>query len=219
MTAIEAYNYINIEIDQYGTPDINYTEMSNYINAVLGMFFEKQLPNYEKDEWTRRALLPLRVQPSSIPLVSGNIINTSLFTDFAICVELSGEFEYPLGTGKKRWFPISPLRDYTEYEAKNDPFGSPINSEPKFVTKDTGGVKTINIYSQTNPYQVSMAYVRKYKDVDITNFPNEEMDFDPFLTHKDICNMVKTHIFEIFQDPRFSPNIAEEQYQKQTPRV
>lgn len=213
MTAIEVYNFINKEIDEFDSPDINLDEGNHFINQALEDFFDKNLSNYEKDEWTRRAFLPLRV--AVIP-PAATTIDTSVYTNFAICVKLTGVFSY---NGRNISVPIRPMSDDTLDNTLLDPFAKPSNKSPKYQTSSSNGVNTITIYSDTAPTALSMAYIRHYNQVNLITAPNAVMDFDPFLTHKKIGKLAVPNSLKTYEDPRFSPAIYEENYAKVTPKI
>lgn len=213
MTAIEVLDYINKELDESVSVQISLLEGTHFINQALDDFFDKNLPNYEKDEWTRRAFLPLRV---AVTPPNGTFINTSLFTDFALCAELSGLFDY---AGKKTRFPIRPITDDTKDTVFLSAFAKPSNKSPKYQTSVVLGQSRISIFSTTPPTDLQMVYIRKYKEVDLVTNPNAVVDFDPFLTHKKIAKLAIPNILKTYEDPRFSPAIYEEQYAKQTPKI
>jgi len=215
MTAIELSAYINLELDESGTPDLNDTEMSHFINVSLFDFRTRELPNYEKNEWTRRALLPLRVE---VTPPASDVITTSNYADFTVCVELAGEFT-DLCTNAKKWQPIVSLRDDTEYSLKNDPFGSATNLEPRYKTYNESGINKIKILSETPPSSIVMAYLRQFNNVDLSTSPNAVVDYDPLLTHQAIGLLAVIRILSVYQDPRFSVKIYEDRYASLTNKI
>jgi len=187
MNIIEMQDMCDLLLDKANSPWFTSSEKDDFINRAHHEFAEKRYRLFEKDERTRKELLPL-VRTSSG--ANTNIVNYSAIPDFMFTLSLSGIFNKTCGVGtslKK----ISPQQLDDIIEMESDPFNKSADDNPNYIEENDGTNDIATILSDTTPISYSLKYLMIPTTVfrDVNNPANNVDSIMPIFTHDEIVNI------------------------------
>jgi hypothetical protein len=197
MTLLEWHETADLLIDKADAPYFTSTEKDRFFNLSQVEFTETRYGQFEFTEKRRKELIPL-VRVSTV--VTGNIINLDLITDFLFVLNLRGIFDDGCGGTKSRR--ISPISADTEGEDDSDPFNRHDNHNPGYTEYNDNVNNIIDIQSETNPASIIMKYLKLPINVFLdeavpANTIESEM---PSGTHEEIINIAVRKMLFTVQD-------------------
>lgn len=199
MTIQEWHDTADILIDKADAPYFNSTEKDKFFNLSQPEFTETRYGQFELNEKRRKELIPL-VRVSTV--ISGNIINTDLITDFLYILNIRGIFSD--GCGGQKGERISPISLDDEGEDDNDPFNTHTadNTNPGYTEYNNGANNIVDIQSKDNPISISMKYLKRPRNVflDTANPANSIQSEMPAGTHEEIINIAVRKMLFTVQD-------------------
>jgi hypothetical protein len=187
MDIIEMHNACDLLLDKANSPWYTSAEKDDFLNRAQHEFAESRARNFEKDERTRKELLPLvRVSTG----VTTNIVNYSAISDFMFTLSLSGTFNKVCGTGTSVEA-ITPLQIDDEFENEKDPFNKSADDNPRYVEENNGADSIATILSDTTPLSYRLKYLMIPTTVlrdDVTPANNVD-SIMPIFTHDEIVSI------------------------------
>jgi len=187
MTIIEMQEMADLLLDKANSPWFTSSEKDDFLNRAHHEFAETRYRLFEKDERTRKELLPL-VRSSAG--ANTNIVNYSLIPNFMFTLSLSGIFNKVCGTGTSLE-KISPQQLDDIIEMESDPFNKSADDNPNYIEYHNGTDNIAEIKSTTTPISYTLKYLIIPTTVsrDVNNPNNNVNSIMPIFTHDEIVNI------------------------------
>jgi hypothetical protein len=187
MNIIEMQDACDLLLDKANSPWYTSTEKDDFLNRAHHEFAETRYRNFEKDERTRKELLPL-VRTSSG--ANTDTVNYSAISDFMFTLSLSGIFNKPCGVGTALRS-IHPLQIDDEFTVEEDPFNKSADDNPNYVEENNGTDNVAIIKSDTTPISYKLKYLMIPTTVfrDVSNPANNVDSIMPIFTHDEIVSI------------------------------
>jgi len=187
MNIIEMHDECDLLLDKANSPWFSSQEKDKFLNRAQHEFAETRYKFFEKDERTRKELLPLVRTSTGL---ATSIVNYSAIQDFMFTLSLSGIFNKVcgIGTSLKR---VHPLQLDDEIGVESDPFNKSADDNPNYIEENDGTDNIAIIKSDTTPVSYSLKYLKIPLTVfrDINNPSNNINSEMPIFTHDEIVNI------------------------------
>jgi len=187
MNIIEMQDACDVGLDKANSPWYTSTEKDYYLNKAHHEFAETRYRNFEKDERTRKELLPLVRKSTGVNTAT---VNYTTIQNFMFTLSLSGVFPKPCGNGTSLEA-IKPIQIDDEVEMQKDPFNKAADDNPQYTEENDGVNDIALIISNTVP----SSYVLKYLEIprtvfrDVNNPANNIDSIMPIFTHDEIVSI------------------------------
>ncbi len=197
------HNECDLRLDKANSPWYRSSEKDDFLNRAQHEFAETRYRNFERDERTRKELLPL-VRSSSG--ANTDTVNYSAITDLMFTLNLSGIFNKVCGVGTALQS-IDPVQLDDEITIESDPFNKSADDNPLYVEENLNGNNVAIIKSDTTPISYKLKYLKIPRNVfrDV-NTPSNNIDSEmPIFTHDEIVSiavrmmMANTEQFQNYQ--------------------
>jgi hypothetical protein len=203
MDIIEMQDACDVGLDKANSPWYTSAEKDYYLNKAHHEFAESRYRNFEKDERTRKELLPL-VRTSSG--ANTDTINYSNIPDFMFTLSIGGVFNKMCGKGTSLKG-VHPLQLDDEFDVEEDPFNLSADDNPNYVEENLNGDDVAIIKSTTTPLSYKLKYLMIPTTVfrDVNNPSNNVNSIMPIFTHDEIVSiavrmmMANTEQFQNYQ--------------------
>jgi hypothetical protein len=179
MTFAEAHERLDIIIDKHDLPWFEPEEKDVFLEFAQQEFVNSRYREFEINEKRRQDIRTL------ITSVGGTGATVNVPSDMLFVLSLKGEFNVvDCGKTVKRTYHIRPMQHDDINKVINDPFNSPQNDDPSYLTN----ANNFSIQSDTAPNSWTLVYVKSATPVDGTNAPTGTFD-TPDYTHNEIVNI------------------------------
>jgi hypothetical protein len=201
MTFGEAHEQIDILLDKHDAPWYEAREKDVFLNYAQSEFVKNRYAEFELNEKRRQDLRTLIQTENG----TGSTISLSLIPTFMFALSLKGTFTVSSGgLSKTVSKSISPMQHDDINVATEDPFNSPSNDDPYYLTN----ANTLAINSTTAPSNWELTYLKRPNAVDGENNPNIEFEL-PVHTHEEIVNIAIRKILKTMADETYNLQINE----------
>jgi hypothetical protein len=178
MTFAEAHEYIDVILDKHDLPWFETEEKDTFIKFAYQEFVNTRYKEFEINEKRREDIRPL------ITTSTGSGASVSVPADMLYVLSLKGEFNITeCGNTVAKETYIRPMQHDDINKILNDPFNSPTNSDPSYVTEATA----FSIKSETAPNSWELVYIKQPTLINTVTNPNGTFD-TPEYTHYEIVN-------------------------------
>jgi hypothetical protein len=203
MTFSEAHEQIDILLDKHEAPWFEPKEKDMFLNFAQNELIKKRYSEFELNEKRKQDLRTLISTKTST--VAGATIELSLVPDLMFVLSLKGRFTVASGgINKDVDKAIRPMQHDDVNIATEDPFNSPSNDDPYYLTFAT----KLEIKSITIPSSWEITYLKYPIPVDGENSPSVEFEL-PKHTHEEILNIAIRKILKTIGDDTYSLQINE----------
>jgi len=181
------HDLCDLLLDKANSPWYTSDEKDKFLNLAHLEFAETRYRKFEKDERTRKELLPLVRKSSG---VNTNIINYDNITNFMFTLNLMGVFKDTCGNGTTLR-EVTPLQLDDEGEQQLDPFNKSGNDNPLYTEENNGTNNVATILSDDIPTSYVLKYLKVPRVVknDVINPANNIDSEMPIFTHDEIVNI------------------------------
>jgi hypothetical protein len=201
MTFGEAHEQIDILLDKHDAPWYEAREKDVFLNYAQSEFVKNRYAEFELNEKRRQDLRTLIQTENG----TGSTVLLNLIPTFMFALSLKGTFTVSSGgLSKTVSKSISPMQHDDINVATEDPFNSPSNDDPYYLTN----ANTLAINSTTAPSNWELTYLKRPNAVDGENNPNIEFEL-PVHTHEEIVNIAIRKILKTMADETYNLQINE----------
>lgn len=180
MTFTEAHERLDVMLDKHDLPWFEPNEKDIFLNFAQQEFVNQRYKEFEINEKRREDIRTL--------IKTSNGLQSSIVAlpaDMLFALSLKGTFTVTdCGVEYQRETHIRPMQHDDVNKVINDPFNSPTNSEPVYISNATQFL----IKSDTAPASFELVYIKTPTVVDGTNNGNGSFD-TPDYTHNEIVNI------------------------------
>jgi hypothetical protein len=200
MTFDEMHELVDVELDKHDLPWFETEEKDLWLNLALNEFVKTRYREFEINEKRREDIRTL------IRELTGTTASVVLPGDFMFALSLKGEFSViDCGQSLVKERSIRPAQHDDINKMKSDPFNTPDNNHPLYVSNQTG----YTIESESTPVGWTLTYLKLPNPIDATNNGGASPDL-PEYTHEEIVNIAVRKIMG---------NIEKETYQLQVNEI
>jgi len=196
MTIAEMHTRIDLLIDKANSEWFTSDEKDEFLNMAIQEYVKNKHRAFETDEKVREDLLTLVISPYEV--FTTNIIDLDAIGNFLFALRLEADID---GTcGPLTGVPVPPRQQDDFSESERDPFNKSSDKYPVYLQSDSGGARTVTVYSDTTPSVLRLTYLRQPATVSITVPTDCDL---PIHTHDEICNLAVRKMFaniESFED-------------------
>ena len=191
MNFAEAHEYIDVLLDKHDLPWFETEEKDIFLNMSQQEFVNTRYKEFEINEKRREDIRTL------ITTSTGTGASVAVPADMLYVLSLKGTFAIEeCGQTIQRELHIRPMQHDDINKILNDPFNSPTNSDPSYVTE----ASSFSIKSTDAPSAWELVYLKAPDTVDATNNPTGTFS-TPEYTHVEIVNLaVRKMMMSIEQD-------------------
>lgn len=179
MTYSQAHERIDVLLDKHNLPWFEPEEKDIFLEFAQNEFVKVRYKEFEVNEKRREDLRTL------ITLSSGSGFSVPVPADMLFVLSLRGVFDVTeCGVTSQRKTYIRPIQHDDINKIEHDPFNSPTNEDPAYVSEADG----FSIRSETLPKSWTLTYLKTPIVVNGTLNPGSSFDL-PLHTHEEIVNI------------------------------
>jgi len=182
MTIAEMHTLADLLIDKADAPWFSPSEKDRFINLAINEYTKNKYAQFEVREKVREDLLTL-VSDAYIVNAS-NVINLEIVPNFLFALRV--EVDIQSACGLLTGVPVIPVQQDDFAESQRDPFNKATDKHPQYLQNMQGGLRTLQVYSETVPLQIRMIYLTQPVAVNITTPTDSNL---PQHTHEEIVNL------------------------------
>jgi len=191
MTFQEMYNLAMALWDKAGSPYLPEEQFDAIANTKYNDWIENMAKQFEKDEnLTERLRWLLKKYTKN----NSSFINLKTeVPDFRRRFRFYGKFSQ-LCDGQTQTFEVNIMATSNDEidEMKVDPFNSPTDREPLFISDVNGlGEPIMQVFSTTTPVQMVMTYMREPQKINVANSPSTIFEAPDYIAQEIVMMIVK----------------------------
>jgi hypothetical protein len=200
MTFAEAHERLDVIIDKHDLPWFEPEEKDIFLNFAQQEFVNQRYSEFEVNEKRRQDIRTLITTA-----LGGNSSTIAVPSDMLFVLSLKGNFNVTdCNRTILRETYIRPMQHDDVNKITYDPFNSPTNSSPVYVTNAT----SFSIKSDSTPTSTELTYIKEPSVVNGTTNPSGVFE-TPDYTHNEIVNIAVRKMLGSIEQQNYNLQVNE----------